>query len=132
MTDPIAWALDLLAAHNVPPLGEGEDPHRLFGELLSLGWDVTWTEQPVPRPEGQTKYQRCLSLIDHAPEANHAVMRENCLRLKGKHDEDRYVVTGVAKWLPVGTVRFVVEGRDLTEAVTFALAMALDLQKRGG
>lgn len=83
---PITWALDLLAAHRIPPLAEGEDERRLLGELLSLGWEVSWTEAPP------------------------------------------YEVRGKTAWLPVGEVRFVVQGESLAEAAMFGLAMALDLQ----
>ena len=71
---PITWALDLLGAHGIPPLSEGEDEHRLFGELVSLGWDVSWTEAPP------------------------------------------YEVRGKTAWLPVGEVRFVVQGETVQEA----------------
>ena len=81
---PITWALDLLGAHGIPLLGEGEG--RLLGELLSLGWDVSWTEAPP------------------------------------------YEVRGKAAWLPVGEVRFVVQGESLAEAALFGLALALDVQ----
>lgn len=84
---PITWALDLLQAHGIRPLADGEDERRLLGELLSLGWDVSWTEAPP------------------------------------------YEVTGKAKWLPVGEVRFRVQGESLQEAAMFGLAMALELQK---
>lgn len=83
---PITWALDLLQAHNIPPLAEGEDERRLLGELLSLGWEVSWTEAPP------------------------------------------YEVRGKTAWLPVGEVRFVVQGERLAEAAMFGLAMALDVQ----
>jgi len=83
---PITWALDLLQAHHIPPLAEGEDERRFIGELVSLGWEVSWTEA--------------------AP----------------------YEVRGKTAWLPVGEVRFVVQGESLAEAAMFGLAMALDLQ----
>lgn len=41
---PITWALDLLQAHGIAPLAEGEDERRLLGELVSLGWDVSWDD----------------------------------------------------------------------------------------
>ena len=84
---PITWALDLLQVHGIPPLAEGEDERRLLGELVSLGWDVSWNEAPP------------------------------------------YKVRGRTTWLPVGEVRFVVQGESLQEAAMFGLAMALDLQK---
>ena len=30
---PITWALDLLQAHGIPPLAEGEDERRCIGQL---------------------------------------------------------------------------------------------------
>lgn len=53
---PITWALDLLAAHNIPALGEDEDPHRLLGELLSLGWDVSFRDAPPYEVRGQVAW----------------------------------------------------------------------------
>jgi len=95
---PITWALDLLQAHNIPPLAEGEDERRLLGELVSLGWDVSWDED-----------------WEWVPELQGARVRE-------------YEVRGRAKWLPVGEVRFTVKGETLAEAAMFGLAMALDVQ----
>ena len=126
---PITWALDLLQAHGIPPLAEGEDERRLLGELLSLGWEVSWTEAPLPRPADETPYQRCLRNVEHAPPANHALLRQQCERLKTPDDTDQYEVRGKAKWLPVGIVRWEVTGESLAEAAMFGLAMALDLQK---
>ena len=53
---PITWALDLLQAHGIPPLAEGEDERRLLGELVSLGWDVSWTEGPPYEVRGKTAW----------------------------------------------------------------------------
>lgn len=94
---PITWALDLLQAHNIPPLAEGEDERRLLGELVSLGWDVSWDDD-FDWEQWETAPVRV------------------------------YEVRGRAKWLPVGEVRFVVQGESLQEAAMFGLAMALDLQ----
>lgn len=96
---PITWALDLLQAHGIPPLAEGEDERRLLGELVSLGWDVSWDEDWEWGPALQGRRVR------------------------------QYEVRGRTTWLPVGEVRFVVQGESLQEAAMFGLAMALDLQK---
>lgn len=42
---PIAWALDLLAAHNIPALGEDEDEHR--GDAVIRAWRQG-RDAPVP------------------------------------------------------------------------------------
>jgi len=94
---PITWALDLLQTHGIPPLAEGEDERRLLGELLSLGWEVSWTDD-FDWEQWET-----------------AIVR-------------RYEVRGSTKWLPVGELRFVVQGESLAEAAMFGLAMALDVQ----
>lgn len=59
MTDapaPIPWALDILAAHNIPPLREDEDERRLIGELIALGWDPSWTERPPYEVRGKVAW----------------------------------------------------------------------------
>lgn len=127
---PITWALDLLQAHNMPPLAEGEDERRLLGELVSLGWEVSWTEDPVSPPTN-TWYQRCLKSAAADETPNRQWHLEQCEQLKSAEDRDRYEVTGKTKWLPVGEVRFVVQGESLQEAALFGLAMALDLQRSG-
>lgn len=127
---PITWALDLLQAHGIPPLAESEDERRLLGELLSLGWEVSWTEEPLPQPTG-TWYQRCLRSAEADDTPNRQWHLEQCERLKSSEDRARYEVTGKTKWLPVGELRFVVQGESLAEAAMFGLAMALDVQGKG-
>ena len=125
---PITWALDLLQAHDIPPLAEGEDERRLLGELVSLGWDVSWSEEPLPGPVN-TPYQRCLRSAAFDPTPNRDWRIAQCEQLKTSEDRPHYEVTGKTAWLPVGEVRFRVQGETLQEAAMFGLAMALDLQK---